>query len=183
MREARRGENRGKAQENVPGFLFSPISVALPPHDHTKNLLSYYARFSVQSLLFPVTTYHPNITETVPLEVCFSKVLPHPRFKYYHLFYIHHSQRQIHKYTTHTQAKFWLSLSWPFHLASKPTCKNRPPSADQALPTPKLTPLPWACYKRTPAGTCPGFRSWAVGDRETGGGDKDTHWHYYQPGC
>ena len=144
MREARRGENRGKAQENVPGFLFSPISVALPPHDHTKNLLSYYARFSVQSLLFTVTTYHPNITETVPLEVCFSKVLPHPRFKYYHLFYIHHSQRQIHKYTTHTQAKFWLSLSWPFHLASKPTCKNRPPSADQALPTPKLTPLPGA---------------------------------------
>ena len=81
-------------------FLTSYFLPSMQPYHlmiTPKNLLSCYADFSVQSLLS--ITYHPNITETIPPEVCFSKALPHPRFKYYHLFYIHHSQRQTHKYT------------------------------------------------------------------------------------
>lgn len=90
----------------------------------------------------PIVPTQPKLSPRVLLLQI--RALLHPPFKHYHLFYIPHSHKHTHKYTP---AKFSLFMSWFLHTASNPTCKNRPPSADQAFPTPKLTPLPWAWYQ------------------------------------
>lgn len=119
----------------------SNFQVFSPPCDYKIRLLLCYAGFSVQSLPLHLDLQSSPTVPVYPKLPPFRKALflkprLHPLNKPYCL-----SPTLIHK----------PYYGFPYHnlstLLPTPTCKNRSPSSGQAFPTPKLTPLPWACYQ------------------------------------